>query len=223
MNPFSSSTNTNKKHVVNKAEIVGEKEPQPQKTAGQTSLRELPKHVVDSFTTDVIGGVLDGFTMQLLGQPLTGPERPNQPQADTNVEALVWKKKFLHAERRRQEERALLLEKQRQTEQKLVSIRQELQVHVATLNKEVVSWAQEVEIASFQAPADPGIYHQNFFEQLISFVKNLRQRINNSKLWLRTHNTKAVKKKGLWGLAQKGNTYNQEILFSGERAISMNG
>jgi len=215
-------TKSNKKPVINKSELANEKEPTAKK-AETVKLRELPKHVVETFTTDVVGGVLDGFTRQLLGQPIIGIETHPSQQVSGSHEALMWKKKFQNAERRRQEERSLLLEKQRQTEQRVVAIRQELQVQMTTFTREMVSWAREVDIVSFQAPADPGIYHQNFFENLLSFIKNLRQRINNSRLWLKMHNAKAKKKQGLWALAQKKNTYNQEILYSGERAVSMAG
>ena len=57
-----------------------------------------------------------------------------------------------------------------------------------------------------------------------SFVKNMKARVNRSKHWLKVHNAKAAKKKGLWGMAQKkGGSFDQEILFSDERAVAFGG
>jgi hypothetical protein len=186
------------------------------------TLRGIPRNAAQTFATEM-GGILDGFVRQLLGQPAGTNEYLLQAKPDANQEALMWKKKFQLAEKRRQEERLFFARKEQESHQKLISIRQELKMQVVTLSRDMAAWAQEVEIANFQAPTMPSVYHEHFFEKLLGFVKKLKMRINRSKQWLRLQNLKASKAKGLWALAKKNNTFDQEILFSGERAVSMGG
>ena len=224
-NSFNQKQTLKVKPVVNYAEVEpdNKRDNAPNKSAQSESLRGLPKDVMQSFSKDVVGGVLDGFMRQLLGQPTVTPEVLNRPVVQADHEALIWKRKFKLAERHRQEERAFFIRKEQEQKQRIMTVRQELKVQVATMSGEMAAWAREVEIATFESPVTPSIYHENFFDKLLSFVKNLRKRVKASRHWLRTLNAKSAKKKGLWGMAQKGNTYNQEILFSGERAVSMGG
>lgn len=221
-----SSSKKNKKVFVNQAEVIGESGGERKSSTTDTSveLRSIPGDVARAFGTEVVGGVMDGFLRQLLGQPMVGKEAHPESMPDANMEALMWKKKFQLAERRRAEEKALYLKKEQENQQKIVSIRQQLQIEVASFTQDMSGWAREMEIATFQSPVAPSIYHEGFFEKLMSFVKNLRKQVRNSKIWLRARNVKSAKQKGLWGLAQKkSGAFDQEILFSEERAVSMAG
>lgn len=219
-----------KKVMANKSELASESEQgvyekkNENKKVDQTAeLRAIPQSVANSFASEVVGGVLDGFMRQLLGQPPSNPDILRQPKPDANEEAMMWKRKFQFAERRKQEIETYYRRKEQENQQRLITVRQELKMEVATLSQSMATWAQEVEIATFQAPVMPSIYHEHFFDKLLSFVRNLKKRINRSRHWLKAHNAKSAKKKGLWSMAKKGNSFNQEILFSGERAVSMGG
>ena len=61
---------------------------------------------------------------------------------------------------------------------------------------------QEVEIASIQAPVNPGVYHVIFFEKLLEFIKSFRRKIEDAGVWLHASNEKALKK-NYWGLYKK--------------------
>ncbi len=226
---FTQGNQSHKQPIINKSEALSETIQGVAKTAPMAEvaqgLSSLGKDVIRSTVKDLGGGLVNDFVLQLLGQPKISPESLSKPTPSASQEALTWKKKFQQSEMMRKEYEVVIIRKQQETSQKITAIRQELKIQVASLGTEVKAWSREIEIATFQAPATPGIYHELFFDQLISFVKNLRQRVNHSRHWLQVQNAKASKKKGLWGMAatKTGNTYNQEILFSGERSVSMNG
>jgi hypothetical protein len=196
------------------------------KVATET-LGEIGRDFGKTFKKDLAGGIASDFIRQLLGQPIVTPEVIKQPtgEASAKKEALRWKKIAMQAEHNRREEKAVLVRKEQETAQRIMTVRRELQIQITSFSRDMVAWSRQVEIATFQAPVAPSIYDESFFEKLLSFVKKLRVSVQGSRHWLAAQNAKSSKKKGLWGMAKtkKGNTFNQEILFSGERAVSMSG
>jgi len=90
---------------------------------------------------------------------------------------------------------------------------QETKLHVQALQQEIHQLAKatnelakEVEIASFQMPSEAGTYHINFFEKLRNLIKSLRNKIQESSMWLAEWNKKAKKKNFYWGQAKKHGT-----------------
>ncbi|MEK7497736.1 MAG: DUF5660 family protein [Patescibacteria group bacterium] len=91
-------------------------------------------------------------------------------------------------------------------EQELVSRKsQELKMQLNALMQEVKNLAaatpkfvEEVEIATFQAPINPGVYHVIFFEKLIEYIKDFKKNIESASTWLHSTNTRA-QKKSFWG------------------------
>ena len=76
---------------------------------------------------------------------------------------------------------------------------------------------KEVDKAAFNAVVNPGVYHQNFFERLISLISLAKKQISESRSWLSLHNSKSAKQKGYWaGVKKGGNNY----IFSGERTVA---
>src|SRR4030065_534669 len=53
---------------------------------------------------------------------------------------------------------------------------------------------QELQIASMQAPVEPGLYHVIFFEKLLEFLKSFRKKIEAGSIWLQATNKRAAKK-----------------------------
>ena len=217
------------KPIINTAEMmeVEKKFVAPATKVATETLGDIGRDFGKTFQKDLVGGIANTFIRQLLGQPIVTPEVIKQPttEASAKKEAIHWKQIAMQAERNRQEERSFFMRKEQETSQRIMAIRQELQIQITTFSRDMASWHRQVEIATFQAPVAPSVYDESFFDKLLSFVKKLRHSINNSRHWLAVNNVKASKKKGLWGLAQtkKSNTFNQEILFSGERAVSMSG
>lgn len=97
-----------------------------------------------------------------------------------------------------QEEKSRIEKKSNELKLQLHAIMQE----VLALAQTTQNIGQEVEIASIQAPVNPGIYHVIFFEKLLEFIKSFRRKIEDASVWLQASNEKALKK-NYWGLYKK--------------------
>lgn len=97
-----------------------------------------------------------------------------------------------------QEEKSRIEKKSNELKLQLHAIMQE----VLALAQTTQNIGQEVEIASIQAPVNPGIYHVIFFEKLLEFIKSFRKKIEDASVWLQASNQKALKK-NYWGLYKK--------------------
>lgn len=100
-----------------------------------------------------------------------------------------------------------------ETKQKLEAVRQELQA----LSKSIGRLQQEIQTAVMDMPVEPGIYHLNFFEQLKTLLKGIRERVDDSRVWLSAWNANVKKKRGYWGMYKKhGTTFG----LSNERTLA---
>ena len=100
-----------------------------------------------------------------------------------------------------------------ETKQKLEAIRQELQA----LSKSIRGLQQEIQTAVMEMPVEPGVYHLNFFEQLKTLLKGIRERVDDSRVWLSAWNANAKKKRGYWGMYKKHGT---SFGLSNERTLA---
>lgn len=100
-----------------------------------------------------------------------------------------------------------------ETKQKLEAIRQELKA----LSKSVRGLQQEIQTAVMDMPVEPGIYHLNFFEQLRILLKGIRERVDDSRVWLSAWNANVKKKRGYWGMYKKHGT---SFGLSSERTLA---
>lgn len=117
-------------------------------------------------------------------------------------------------------ERSLRLEEQSHINKKT----NELKIQLKTIQEEVLILAQntqglskEIQIATMQAPIEPGIYHLVFFEKLLEFIKSFRKKIEEASVWLHSTNTRAAKKNA-WGARYK--KHGAKYLLSGEHYLS---
>ena len=76
--------------------------------------------------------------------------------------------------------------------------------------------AEEVQIATMQAPVEPGIYHLVFFERLLEFIKSFRQNIGQAKNWLQSSNKRA-QKKNYWANYKK---HGGKFLLAADHYVS---
>jgi len=102
-------------------------------------------------------------------------------------------------------ERRLVEEEKRRVEEKGNELK--LQLHalmqeVYELAKTTQGLGEQVEVATMQAPANPGVYHVIFFEKLLEFVKSFRKKIENAGIWLHSSNKRA-EKKNYWAMYKK--------------------
>jgi hypothetical protein len=199
-------------------------------TKAKKQLRQT--NVLESFK-DLTGGFSDSlkqeakalpanFGRQLFGlrpQPRSGEISPGesvrmQEIASGEREQKEKAQTQAHLERQlRQEDKALRVSSERDLRLQLKAIMQEIQA----IAKETPELAREVEVASIQAPANPGIYHIRFFEKILEFIKSFRKKISQANTWLHAANTRAAKK-NVWGnrYAKHGAKY----LLSGEHYLT---
>ncbi len=174
------------------------------------ALRDLSKDVVDEAKIQV-SRIVTNDIPQSFG--LSGTLEPNKSFSMgemAEAEKRGERKAETRFNSRLQEERLMYLRSENEAKAQIKAIQDEIQL----MAKGVGELAHEVSVAAFQAPANPGVYHRNFFERLRSYLKSLRQKVSESKNWLATQNSRASKKNYYWGNVQKSGT---KFMLSQER------
>jgi predicted RNase H-like nuclease (RuvC/YqgF family) len=92
-----------------------------------------------------------------------------------------------------------------------------LQAEVIELAKSIEKFDQEVKVAAIQQTVNPGVYHETFLEKLASFVKALRQKMNDASSWLAATNKRARKQPYYWQQFHKSGT---KFMLSQERYMA---
>src|SRR3989344_1701611 len=115
----------------------------------------------------------------------------------------------------RAEEQELRTRHEQELKLQLKAIMQEIQA----ITSQTPQLVEEVEIATFQAPANPGIYHLFFFEKILEFMRSFRKKIQNANEWMHAANARAAKKGGnTWGSHYK--KHGAKYLLSGEHYLT---
>ena len=112
----------------------------------------------------------------------------------------------------REQERQNILRQEQQNKMQIISIQEEIKKIAKTMGE----FVKEVQVATMQAPVNPGVYHRNFFTSLRTFISGMRLRIQESKNWLASSNARAAKKgkSAYWTQAQRSGT---KFTLSSER------
>ncbi len=113
----------------------------------------------------------------------------------------------------RYQEKIVYSSQQQETKAKVET----LVLEVKKLEQAVGNLTKEVGITTAQAPVNPGVYHINFFEKLISFVRSLTKQVEDSSLWLSAHNGKSQKRSHYWNQFSKSGS---KFLLSQERYMA---
>jgi hypothetical protein len=164
------------------------------------SLKDVGGAVSKSVSQDLLKGTSEEFLRQLFGasqtQKHSGEILPGESVDFKDVysgqreENLKLKKQITFERQLSQEENRLVENKSNQLRVQLQALMQE----VAALAKTTSGLSQQVEIATIQAPANPGIYHVIFFEKLLEFIISFRKKVESSEVWLASSNKRAGKK-----------------------------
>ncbi len=102
-------------------------------------------------------------------------------------------------------------ERQLSTDEKRVSQEKsnDLKVQLQALMQEVQKVAESTEnlaevtqVAMMSAPIEPGIYHLNFFQNILEFLQSFRKKIDLAATWLQSSNKRA-EKKNYWNMYKK--------------------
>lgn len=111
---------------------------------------------------------------------------------------------------RLQEERLVFLRSENETKKQIQIIQQD----ILAFAKSAGDLAQQVQIATMQAPINPGVYQRNFFEHLRSMIKILRSNVESSRNWLAAQNSRATRRGSYWGSVKTSGT---KFMLSQER------
>lgn len=177
-----------------------------QKTAVLESLRDITQDTTNSVKKDLISETSRDFIRELVGiavpeKRISGTIEPGQ----TIEMEEVLTGKLEENERLKKQlilERNLRLQEHARTAKKQQELRVEIHALVEETGKlahATIGLSQEIEIASIQAPASPGVYHVVFFEKLREFISSFRKKIENASVWLSAYNARARKLRTFWG------------------------
>lgn len=113
----------------------------------------------------------------------------------------------------KREEQIVFSAKEQETKAKV----ERLVAEVRKMASAVKELEDQVQTTAFIAPSNPGVYHETFFEKLISFVKSMTKNIKNSSVWLGTSNSRAKKNPYYWQQVKKSGT---KFMLSSERYMA---
>jgi hypothetical protein len=179
---------------------------------GQKSQTSLPKGVFEALRS-----LPEDILKEAKEEIGSAPQNPqNQPENDyVNEEKLkeLLLFRFNRLEEIRKEEQIVFSAKEQETKSRVES----LMMEIRKMSEAVKNLEKQVDITSFSAPVNPGIYHETFFEKLISFIKTMTKNIKNSSLWLSTFNSRAKKNPYYWQQVKKSGS---NFYLSQERYMS---
>lgn len=184
---------------------------------GVKDVAEVPKGIFDE--------ALKQLGLKEQKQPLSGEinletgVHKTTEKIDAHTANIDSKLRQLHAVQA--EGKEIFNSKQKALEQQIGKIMQELAAEVKRLEQQTAELTGEVRAITVDTmPAKPGAYHLNYFEWVISMLRDLRKRINESRMWLSLW-SKKKQQKGYWAMFKKHGT---SFAMSDERAIaSANG
>ncbi len=119
------------------------------------------------------------------------------------------------------QEKEVFNAKEKAIKEQIGQIMSQLKVEVMRLQQQTAELTGEVKAITVETmPAKPGAYHLNYFEWVISMLRDLRKKVSESRMWLKMW-SKKKQQKGYWAMFKKHGT---SFAMSDERAIaSANG
>jgi hypothetical protein len=182
------------------------------------SLKDIGGDTADTLKKDVLRGqdLLD----QILGNArsysgeISAGESVEMSEVFTGQreENEKLKKQISNERNLREEEKVLTEQKSNELRVQLHAIMKEVQA-LADTTQEL---ANEVQVATMQAPVEPGIYHVIFFEKLLEFIKSFRAKVEDASVWLHATNKRA-EKKNYWSKYKK---HGSSFLLSADHYLS---
>jgi hypothetical protein len=181
------------------------------------ALRGLGQSVSDEVISQTKSAVTQDIPESFGAKPSTGTLQPNESFSLNDLRSAK-ETGYRQAESEfsqrlgemRRMEYGKLLREESEAKKQIQGIRDE----IANLAKSMGDFAQEVQIATMQAPANPGIYHKNFYAHLRSVIRALRARVESSKDWLSATNSRTQKRNFYWSQVKSSGT---KFMLSSER------
>jgi len=150
---------------------------------------------------------MDIFLENLRGSSRQSPhdslwQSPDAVEPTRQEERKGFIEKLQRLENVHRQEELLFKSQERETRLTLQALQEELKrLAAATANL-----TKEVQTAATQIVVEPGIYHQTFFEKLISFVKLLTQNVKDASVWMSASNNRKKRTPFYWAQAKKSGT-----------------
>lgn len=183
------------------------------------AFRDIGSDTISSFKDDLFkDGAKDIFnSFSPFGQN-SSDQKPNSfdPYAKESGLEKRYQTNVSRLEVVKREEKVLFTREQRETQQQVVSLQQEIQKlakSVAQLGSEV----KEAEITAMQEAPVVGTYHINFFTRLRKKIADITSEIKDSSFWLDSWNKKAQKKNYYWGQFKKSGS---KFMLSSDRYVA---
>lgn len=160
-------------------------------------------------TTDFLKSTSEDFLRELLGLSPHKVKRSGELSVGEPVQmndVLSGREENLQKERKQIHfESTLLSEEAESSRKKNSELTAELQAIMLEIKKVAESaqnLAEVTQASMISAPVEPGIYHLNFFENILEFLQSFRKRIDLAATWLQSANKRA-EKKNYWNTYKK--------------------
>jgi len=185
------------------------------------TFRDVGSSVVSTTKEDLLkkgaGDIFGGFSP--FGRPQSSGESDAYSadlyQKETGLEK-KYRSQWQRAEVIRKEERVLFTRQQKETQEQVRLLQEEIK-NLAKATSELASEAKQAEIAAIQEAPTVGKYHLDFFGKLRKLIAALRSQIQESSYWLAAWNKKAKKKNYYWGQFKKSGS---KFMLSADRYMS---
>lgn len=182
------------------------------------ALRDLKSDVQEEAKIQVKKMVTSDIPEALGLAPAIGTLRPNESFSISEQVTRAETRGYEQASKEYQSRLVEIREQERQTFLRAEAAKKEeiksVQAQIRSLTAKVGQFKQEVEVATMQAVVNPGAYHRNFFHHLRIFISTLTARVESSRHWLATTNSRAKKQGFYWSQVNKSGT---KYLLSSER------
>lgn len=180
-------------------------------TGQQSKSTKLPKGLFEALQ-DLSGGITLDTQRQLGFKPFADEKTPHRDNSNQEFEQL-FQKQIFQAETVKREELVVFSAKEQETKNKVATLLAE----VKKLSQAVGKLESQIDNTASIAPVNPGVYHETFFEKLISFVKSMTKNVNSASNWLSTSSSKARKNPYYWQQVKKSGS---NFYLSQERYMS---
>lgn len=163
-------------------------------------------------TSDFLKNTSEDFLRELLGISSHKVKRSGEisPGESLQISDVISgnEEKNQKAKKQAKFESTLLSEEVRTSKEKGSQLRVELQAIMQEIKRVAESTqnlAETARASMISAPVEPGIYHVNFFQNLLEFLQSFRKRIDLTATWMQGANKRA-EKKNYWSQYRKKGT-----------------
>ncbi len=189
------------------------------------ALKDIGQGTSQSLKNDLLQGTSKDFLRQLLGtqfepkpRKISGDIRPGESMemdkaySGQHEQLIKEKRQLSYLNKLKDEEVKMVSERSNELKTKLNALQQELVVLAQSTGK----LAEQTQVAVMSAPIEPGVYHLNFLQNIIDFIKSFRKQINGAEMWMQSTNKRA-QKKNFWG---KYKTHGSKFLLSADHYLT---